>query len=505
VTAPRLLGLLRVLKQRDISIEEKVQLVSQCFFSVSSPAVSAPFPLKGSYACHKPISTYSNTFQLLNIFKTSAQIHRFPTSCAILIGGATLLPRFVKAFLYNLSKRSGFESILASYNGYTRSIRITCIFLSALLSFHLLNHDDTWKRKRAQSGGLISPPTTFDLPNQHHLPAHLPPQLAGKTTDFTLFATTRALSVLTLTLWNRTQSSRYHPTHTKPKLANLLTRIADPAIFSLSAAIIMHAWLYTPTRLPRNYNHWIQKAANIDPRFLQVLRLAKTGDWKYGVDNGPPNKLLRGVAKDLGLPEEWGDPAITVPIKCDLVHSGCGPSCELHAIWRLYRAWLLGMEMYLPLQLILRLIRRPTLNSLFKALASASRSAAFLGAFISLFYYGVCLARTRLGPFLLPPTNKKWSISPQMWDGGLCILSGCMLCGWSILVETPGRRGEVAFFVAPRALATLLPRVYDARYRWREGVAFAASVAVVLDAVLVDKRRVRGVLGNVLARVLMER
>ena len=78
-----------------------------------------------------------------------------------------------------------------------------------------------------------------------------------------------------------------------------------------------------------------------------------------------------------------------------------------------------------------------------------------------------------------------------------------MLCGWSILVEAPGRRGEIAFFVAPRALATLLPRVYERIYRWREGVVFAGSVTVVLDTVLEGKHeRVRGVLGRVIRGVV---
>lgn len=82
-----------------------------------------------------------------------------------------------------------------------------------------------------------------------------------------------------------------------------------------------------------------------------------------------------------------------------------------------------------------------------------------------------------------------------------------MLCGWSILVESPARRGEIAFFVAPRALATLLPRVYDRKYRWREGVVFAGGVAVVLDAVTTKRgkeNRVRGVLGRILERVVKE-
>jgi hypothetical protein len=383
-------------------------------------------------------------------------------------------------------------------------IRITCIFLSALLAFTLLNRDESWTHKRARSLGLISPPEILDLPNEHHLPTNPPRKLAGKTIDFTLFTSTRALSVLTIALWTRTQSSRYHPTYTNPKLANLLTRLADPAIFSASAALIMHSFFYSPDHLPRSYKHWIRKAADVDARFLTVLRLAKTGDWKYGVDNGEPNKLLRGVARDLNLPEEWGDPAVTVPVKCEVVHSGCGPSCEVHGLWRFWRAWVLGMEMYLPLQLVLRIIRQPTLRSLIDSLAGAARSSAFLGSFVSLFYYGICLARTRLGPLFLPP-SKSWGITPQMWDSGICILSGCMLCGWSILVETPGRRGEVAMFVAPRALAALLPRVYDGRKRWREGIAFAGGVSVVMDAVMMGRgrqERVRGVLGRVLCGVV---
>ena len=398
-----------------------------------------------------------------------------------------------------------FDSTSLHYDNHTRFVRVLCTFLSAILAFSLLNRDGTWTRNHAQSHGLV-PQVSASVPPSHEQPfSPRPPQFAGKTLDFTLFTSTRALSVLALTLWARTQRCQYHPNHICPKFSKTLTRLAEPAIFSASAALIMHAWFYTPERLPRTYNHWIHKAANIDSRFLSALRLARTGDWKYGDTNEPQNQLLQGVAKDLGLPEEWGDPAITIPVRCELIHSGCGPSCELHALWRFWRAWLLGMEMYLPLQLGLRMLRRPTLASLFRSLANAARSSAFLGAFISLFYYGVCLSRTRLGPVLFPPSNKtgRISISPQTWDSGLCILSGCMLCGWSILVEAPGRRGEIAFFVAPRALATLLPRVYERIYRWREGVVFAGSVTVVLDTVLEGKHeRVRGVLGRVIRGVV---
>ncbi len=78
----------------------------------------------------------------------------------------------------------------------------------------------------------------------------------------------------------------------------------------------------------------------------------------------------------------------------------------------------------------------------------------------------------------------------------------CALCGWSVLLETPGRRKDMALFVTPRALATLLPRRYPLDKQWRETAIFAASASVVFTCVLENKHRVRGVLGTLLSRVL---
>ena len=77
-----------------------------------------------------------------------------------------------------------------------------------------------------------------------------------------------------------------------------------------------------------------------------------------------------------------------------------------------------------------------------------------------------------------------------------------MLCGWSILLENQRRREELALFVLPRALGTLLPRQYDARGFWKERVAFAVSIAVVFTAVEEDRGCVRGVLGRLLYSIL---
>lgn len=156
------------------------------------------------------------------------------------------------------------------------------------------------------------------------------------------------------------------------------------------------------------------------------------------------------------------------------------------------------MRMYLPLNLVVLLRRKPTYSALVTAFVEASRSSAFLGAFIALFYYGVCFARTRAGPKIFSPQL----VTPQMMDGGLCVGSGCLACGWSILLEKPARRQEIAFFVAPRALSTLFPRRYRRRHLWRERLVFATSVAIILTTAQAEPRKVRGVFGRLLGRIL---
>lgn len=35
-------------------------------------------------------------------------------------------------------------------------------------------------------------------------------------------------------------------------------------------------------------------------------------------------------------------------------------------------------------------------------------------------------------------------------------MAGCLICGWSIFIEQKKRRGEMALYVLPRALRTLV-------------------------------------------------
>lgn len=272
--------------------------------------------------------------------------------------------------------------------------------------------------------------------------------------------------------------------------------LTDSSIFATSCALIMWAWIYTPDRLPRSYNKWIKSAAAVDQRLLLALRHCRWGELQYGLETGQA-PILQGMCKDYNWPLDYGDPVKSIPFPCEVVHMGTGKNCEYHALSRFVRSFIWAFSTYLPLNLALTL-RRPSKKGLQYALKSSARSSAFLGTFIALYFYGVCLARSRIGPKVLGRSTS----ACQQIDSGICVASGCALCGWSILLENEGRRQDIGLFVAPRALATLLPRRYLWEKQWRETMAFAASTAVVFTCVGERPERVRGVLGKILHRVL---
>ena len=260
----------------------------------------------------------------------------------------------------------------------------------------------------------------------------------------------------------------------------------------------MWAWIYTPDRLPRSYNKWIKSAAAVDQRLLLALRKCRWGEINYGVETGQAY-VLQGMCKDHNWPLSYGDPVQSIPFPCEIVHMGTGKNCEYHALSRFVRSFIWAFSTYLPLNLVL-MARNPSKKGAKYALKSSARSSAFLGTFIALYYYGICLARTRLGPSILGTSTSMH----QQIDSGICVASGCALCGWSVLLENEGRRKELGLFVAPRALATLFPRRYTWDKQWRETMAFAVSTAVVFTCVGERPERVRGVLGRLLSRVLAQ-
>ncbi|GKZ38205.1 hypothetical protein AbraIFM66950_010234, partial [Aspergillus brasiliensis] len=273
--------------------------------------------------------------------------------------------------------------------------------------------------------------------------------------DLTLFSLTRAVDMMVYmgwANWRRWRKSRNQWT----LVERVAPQLADAGTFATSAAIVMWAWFYMPERLPKSYGKWIGEVAKVDGRLIEALRRARRGVFVYGKDTGQA-PLLQSMCKDYNWPVEWGDPSKTIPIPCEMVHMGSGPSCEKHALSRFTRTFKFACATYIPLQIIFRLRSLKSVASLKQPVYAALRSSAFLASFASLFYYSVCLARTRVGPRVF----HRGTVTPMMWDSGLCVGAGCLMCGWSILVENARKRQEISLFVAPRAAATILPRYYE--------------------------------------------
>jgi len=344
--------------------------------------------------------------QLAQTLKRTFEIHQFPAFCGFTVALSHILqPVFVRilaADRLNVARpinspisREAFSSFLAS--------------------------------SVAAAGGL----QLLNARQQGH---------AGRTLDLTLFSLVRAIDVIIGELWQRRKVRRVRAGK-YTRLEAAIGSLTDPAIFALSSGVVMFAWFFMPTRLPAVYNKQITSIANADERLIEALRRIRSGDFIYGQDTGQ-GYLLESYCEDMKLPRSWGDPAVTKPIPCEVVHGGETKSCEIYAIRRFLTATLkTALPIYLSLNMLRFLrLRKPKIASIIQAFMGAVRSSAFLGAFVGLFWYSVCLTRTRIGPRLL---------SEQIYLEKLCVQMGCFLCGWSILVETPRRRTEILFFCSP--------------------------------------------------------
>ncbi|CUS14975.1 unnamed protein product, partial [Tuber aestivum] len=387
---------------------------------------------------------------IVDIFRKSSELHRFPAFCGVTVGGWHVLQPIFEKFLGTVGKFS--ESLGAEKTTGEQRRRVATFLASASAAAAAI--------RQLNSRGVESP--------------------AGRTLDLTLFAVVRALDVVIGEIWARGKAHRVR-SGAFARLDRIIEGNVDVAVFAASAAVIMFSWFYEPEKLPRTYNKWISEIAEADTRLITALRRIRSGEFVYGKETGQA-PLLQPLCEDLGLPKAWGDPAVTKRIPCELVHHGFSKSCELHACWRFWNAWKAAFTMYLGLNFLVRLRNGLSSHTSLRAISDAARSAAFLGAFVGTFWYTICLTRTRLGPLF-------WPRSDQLFLENLCVKMGCLGCGWSILVESARRRLEMTFFVAPRALGTLIPRKYDRKHLWKETLVFAVSAGIVFTALKENPKR----------------
>lgn len=286
--------------------------------------------------------------------------------------------------------------------------------------------------------------------------------------------------------------------HASARKAGLSTKrfhtTADVLLFCASSFFIMFNWFYYPQKLSPAYRMWITRAANMDDELVEMLRLVKYKKVIYGVKT-PNHTLLNNMCEKYGLDKSMGDTSINRAIPCRLVHQNSVHNCEMHALWRFYRGVLTAMSIYVPLNALLSLSAKSWSKAAHKICISSLRSSVFLALYIMLNWYSVCLVRTRLGPILFP------NATPQQLEDTWGPALGSLVCGLSSLAETPRRRGELALFVAPKAMTAILPQRFSFKHPKIETVLFALSFAVLATGAKQTPHNVRGFFRKLLTLV----
>ncbi|CUM67080.1 uncharacterized protein PRCAT00004769001 [Priceomyces carsonii] len=296
--------------------------------------------------------------------------------------------------------------------------------------------------------------------------------------DFTLILVVRALDTVISSSVQSILSKR-------PKRYNIHL-FGDELLFIVSSALIMHAWTFRPEKLPPAYLRWITSAANMDDDIINFFRSFEQKRCKYG-EECPDEDIFRDFCKKYGKDPELGDTKSKEPVPCEIYHGFSSKSCELNALVRFVRGFKFAARLYGSINLIMWLVRR---GSPKPYIINTVRSSAFLGSFITLMWYVFCMVRSRLSK-LFP------NVSPNFWER-LAPQIGAYATGFSCFVESGQRRKELALFVAPKALGTLVPVKNDNFHFQIENLAFSLSFAILVSYARQDPSKVRGLLGKAL-------
>ena len=379
---------------------------------------------------------------------------KFPFFAAKLIAGINLLEPIV----YKLLKKSGMPRLGKNpVNNLFLSTLISS-FVSSLISFPFFqNHIITYGR--------------------YYL------------LDLTLLAATRACdTALSSTLAKFIQSDQSFFRHID----------GNAILFIVSCSFIMFAWFFRPHKLPPSYRKWITSAANMDQEIIDALKYLRDGTLIYGA-KCEHQDVLNTYCDRHKQDRLHGSLITNQPLLCYTVHAFRTTNCEVHALWRFVRGFEFAAKIYGPLNVLLLLVPMKGVSMrsrVIRALKSSIRSSCFLGAFISLYWYAVCLGRKRLFPKLFP------QYPLTMWDVTIAPTAGAIACGFSLFVETVQRRKELALFVAPRALGTIIPNEPSLKNLRIESIVFSVSMAVLVAYSKSDATSVRGVFGKGLKQVL---
>ncbi|KAG0289464.1 hypothetical protein BGZ96_006978 [Linnemannia gamsii] len=312
------------------------------------------------------------------------------------------------------------------------------------------------------------------------------------TIDYSLFAVVRALDVFGHVAVKKQWGPRW------------LGSYGAVAVFVLACTEIMFSWMYEPQRLPGPYAFWITRMARMDKRLLETLRGVRTGEIQFKKVNPPHvHNLLTGLCEDLGLNPQMGDFALRSRLPCEVVHQGISKSCEVHTGYRWLQGFMVSTGIYLPVHLLPALLspkaffkrlQENPVATVSSTLMATARSSAFLATYIALIWYGICTWRSKVMPITMKLTGRRYTSNVIDYIYGP--LLGAFMCGFSVLVEKPHRRAEMALYVLPRAIYSMWSRIMAGRLSRKvemtgEALMYAVSMSVLLTGMRWKREMVR--------------
>ena len=215
----------------------------------------------------------------------------------------------------------------------------------------------------------------------------------------------------------------------------------DVLLFALSSAQVMYAYVMRPETLDRGFWNFIVRAGPIDKPTLGAVRANLSGN--------PVNLASLPAYSELGL-----DGAVRLPsggetipcVPCELMHRSTGcRGCPAHAIAASADTFRKCFPFYLSIHLVpfavlnaAKALRDPV-GTVAKATTATVRSTAFISAFVGVYMGSVCAHR-----FVAGRDHRA-----VYYAAGLAAAS-------SLFIEKKSRRAELALYLMPRAIDSLV-------------------------------------------------
>ncbi|KAI9248612.1 hypothetical protein BY458DRAFT_526365 [Sporodiniella umbellata] len=251
----------------------------------------------------------------------------------------------------------------------------------------------------------------------------------------------------------------------------------DALLFALGSAQLLYAYTMRPDVLPPDFYSFMIKAARCPQEALLLNNLNVRGfpiTPELALDS---IQHLRPTPKAIQTIQHL--PIDLPAIPCDLLHPW-KDSCHATALERFFKVFKSFMPVYGTLHLVPALLlksqhfKKDPLGMLKKIIWATLKSGTFLGTFVTLYQYQMCMHR------------ELWIKHGSRWNSKYFYGWAGFVCAYvSIFFEDKKRRGELALYVLPKAATSLYLIFYSHNWifklKYFEVIMSSAAMGMIMS------------------------